>query len=85
MQNAMTMTSSALDNIDETRELLESTGGISRYAKTVEMVSEFASDHPVATVAIAGVAAVGVGYLAYKGISKLVGSGASSEENNGDE
>lgn len=46
---------------------------IAKYARTIsDEISEFASERPIATTAVAAVGAVAIGYSAYKLASKLM-------------
>ena len=77
MDNLNTFTSVASEAVEVTGEVLK----VSRYASTVEAIKDFAGEHPVATCVVAGVAAAGVSYVAYKGLCKLF----KSDSNGGNE
>lgn len=84
MQEVIEMTSTAADAVSNSAAVVAAGGELSRYAKLSQATRQFASDNPIATAAIGTVAAIGVGYLAYKGVSSLINccrdNGATADE-----
>ena len=74
MQEVIEMTSTAADAVANSATVVAAGGELSRYAKLSQAAQQFASDNPIATAAIGTVAAIGVGYLAYKGVSAVINS-----------
>lgn len=84
MQEVIEMTSTAADAVVNSAAVVSAGGELSRYAKLSATAQQFAADNPIATAAIGTVAAIGVGYLAYKGVTTVInrcrGNNATADE-----
>lgn len=80
MQEAIELTSSVADVVSTSADLVSTGGELSRFAKYSQSAQQFAADNPVAATVIGAAAAVGVGYLAFKGVSYVVDKCRSKDE-----
>ena len=74
MSEVIEITSTVAEAVTAAPSVLQAGGELSRYAKLSATAQQFAADNPIATAAIGTVAAIGVGYLAYKGVSAVINS-----------